>query len=339
LLVRGEKADGVSFYRNRRTLVLGGLGFIGTHVTEHLIGLGADVTVATRSLDHHRDRPAALASRGVKCVEADLGDRDALDEAVKGQDVIFNLAGRSGAVRSMEDPWTDLEVNCRGNLALLEAVRHESPAAKLVFASSRLAYGHGASGPTLEEQVPDPLCVHAVHKLAVEQYLRVYGRLYGLRFAVARLTNPYGAGQPSGRTAYGVVNRMIHLALAGETLTIYGDGCQLRDYVYIDDAVVALLRLGETRESDGRLYNVGSGVGTPLVEMARSIVQLAGSGRLALVPWPTLAEQIETGDFVAGIARIRREVGWEPRVSLSDGLARTVTLCKSQLSTELKAES
>lgn len=322
----------MSSYRDRRALVLGGLGFIGTHVSERLSGLGADVTVATRSLDDHRDAAAKLTARGVKCVEAELGDRDAIRALVCRQDVIFNLAGHSGAVRSMEDPWTDLDVNCRGNLVVLEAVRQESPAAKLVFVSSRLAYGRCGSGPTVEEQPPDPLCVHAVHKLAVEQYLRLYGRLYGLRFAVARLTNPYGAGQPSGRIAYGVVNHLIHLALAGETLPIYGDGRQLRDYIYIDDAVDALLRLGETQESDSRLYNVGSGVGTPLVDMARLIIQLAGSGRLALVPWPRLAEQIETGDFVAGIGRIRREIGWEPRVSLTDGLERTVSHYKAQLS-------
>jgi nucleoside-diphosphate-sugar epimerase len=323
----------MSFYDGRRVLVLGGLGFIGTHVTGRLENLGAEVTVATRSLSAHRDAVGQFAGRGVKCVEADLGDADAIRDAVKRQDVIFNLAGQSGAVRSMEDPLTDLDVNCRGNLVLLEAVRQESPGAKVVFVSSRLAYGRGGHEPIVEEQLPDPLCVHAVHKLAVEQYLRLYGRLYGLRFAVARLTNPYGAGQPSGRTAYGVVNRLIHLALADATLPIYGDGRQLRDYIYIDDAVDALLRLGETAESDARLYNVGSGVGTPLVDMARLIIGLAGSGRIATVPWPKLAEQIETGDFVANIARIGREVGWQPRVSLDEGLERTVTICKAQLAT------
>ena len=232
----------------------------------------------------------------------------------------------------MEDPLTDLDVNCRGNLVLLETVRQESPGAKVVFVSSRLAYGRGGHEPIVEEQLADPLCVHAVHKLAVEQYLRLYGRLYGLRFAVARLTNPYGAGQPSGRTAYGVVNRLIHLALADATLPIYGDGRQLRDYIYIDDAVEALLRLARPLKAT-RLYNVGSGVGTPLVDMARLIIRLAGSGRVAMVPWPTLAEQIETGDFVANIGRIRREVGWQPRVSLDEGLDRTVTMCKAQLAT------
>src|SRR5439155_12096021 len=151
---------------------------------------------------------------------------------VTGQEVVFNLAGQSGAVRSMEDPATDVEVNCRGNLALLEALRAASPAATLVFVSSRLSYGKGGHTPVAEDQPADPLCIHAVHKLAVEQYLRIYGRIYGLKFSIARLTNPYGPGQPSGRTAYGVVNHMIHRALAGDAIAIYGDGSQQRDYVY-----------------------------------------------------------------------------------------------------------
>ena len=138
------------------------------------------------------------------------------------------------------------------------------------------------------------------------------------------MTNPYGAGQPSERTAYGIVNRLIHLALAGETLTIYGDGRQLRDYIYIDDAVAALLTAGASEATDGRVYNVGSGVGTPLVEMAHAIVRLTGRGRIALVPWPTLAEQIETGDFVADVSRMRADTGWTPRTPLVEGLRRTI---------------
>jgi nucleoside-diphosphate-sugar epimerase len=252
--------------------------------------------------------------------------------AVSGQDVIFNLAGQSGAVRSMEDPWTDLDVNCRGSLVLLEALRTENPAARLVFVSSRLAYGSGGGDPVDEARPPDPLCIHAVHKLAVEQYLRLYRRIYGLKVTTARLTNPYGPGQPTSRTAYGVVNRLIHLALAGGTLPIYGDGRQRRDYIYIDDAVEALLRVAEASEGDGRVYNVGSGVGTLLVDMARSIIEIAGGGRIEFVSWPTLAEQIETGDFVADISRIRRELGWTPRVPLDDGLQRTVAHYRAHVS-------
>jgi len=326
----------VSFYGDRRVLVIGGLGFIGTRLTNRLRVGGAQVTVMNRSPAGHAEAASALTAAGVRVVEGDLRDAEKVREAVGGQDVIFNLAGQSGAVRSMEDPWTDLDVNCRGSLVLLEALRTDNSAARLVFVSSRLVYGSGGGDPIDEERVPDPLCVHAVHKLAVEQYLRLYRRVYGLNVSTARLTNPYGPGQPADRTAYGVVNRMIHLALSGDTLSIYGDGRQRRDYIYIDDAVDALMRMAEAPESNGRLYNVGSGLGTPIVDMARSIIELAGGGRIGFVAWPKLAAQIETGDFVADIGRIQRELGWTPRVALADGLERTISHYKSQLSS-LKA--
>jgi UDP-glucose 4-epimerase len=324
----------VSFYRDRAVLVVGGFGFIGLNLTVELARLGARVTVVTPSLDRHRSAAADGARRGVRAIEGDLRDADAMRLAVANQDVVFNLAGRSGAVRSMEDPWTDLDVNCRGNLMLLEALRGESPLAKLVFVSSRLAYGRaitdaGAPVRVGEDQPVDPLCVHAVHKLAVEQYLRLYSTLYGLKFSVARLTNPYGPGQPRERTAYGVVNRLIHLALSGEPLPVYGDGRQLRDYVYIEDAVRALLKLGEVSACNGHMYNVGSGVGTSLVEMARTIVSIAGGGEVEFVPWPPMAEQIDTGDFVADVSKIHQDAGWEPQIGLAEGLQRTVAFYRA----------
>ena len=318
-------------YQNRRALVIGGLGYIGTGVVDRLRDLGGQVTVVTRSVAAHRDAASARSAAGVRVIEADLRDGVAIAAAVRGQQVVFNLAAQSGAVQSMEDPWTDLDVNCRGALVLLEALREHAPEARLVFVSSRLVYGGGGADAVGEEHVPDPLCIHAVHKAAVEQYLRVYGRAYGLAFAIARLTNPYGPGQPPGRTAYGVVNRLIHLALAGEVLRIYGDGGQRRDYIYIDDAVDALLRVGEAAAKEGPVFNVGSGVGTPLVDMARAIVAMAGSGRVELVDWPPLARTIETGDFVANIDRLQQQQGWRPRVSLADGLQRTIAYYRAHV--------
>jgi UDP-glucose 4-epimerase len=242
---------------------------------------------------------------------------------VAHQDVIFNVAGQSGALRSMEDPWTDLDVNCGGALSLLEAVRSVNAEVRLVFVGSRLEYGAVGSAPVDEEHATAPLCLHAIHKLTVEEYLKMYRRLFGIRSVVARVTNPYGPGQPRRRTAYGVVNRLIHLALGGEALPIYGDGRQLRDYIYIDDTVAALCALGAAADLQGA-YNVGTGVGTPLIEMAHAITRMAGGGRIELVEWPALARKIETGDFVADITRARRDLGWNPAVSLEEGLRRTV---------------
>ena len=316
--------------RNSRVLVVGGLGFIGANVAARLIEDGATVTIVTRNRERHAEAALRFERSGARVIEADLRNAADMAAAVRGQQVVMNLSGQSGAVSSMEDPWTDLDVNCRGNLVLLEALRDHNRDAKVVFAGSRLQYGHPERVPVNEDAPQHALCVHAIHKQTVEQYLALYHRLFGIRYAVARVTNPYGPGQPAGRTAYGIINRMIHLAIAGRTLTIYGDGTQLRDYVHVDDVVQALIALAESDASDGRAYNVGSGTGTRLVDLATAVIEIAGGGRVSHVPWPPLAEQVETGDFIADVSRIEREVGWRPAIALRDGLERTVAFYKAQ---------
>ena len=167
----------------------------------------------------------------------------------------------------------------------------------------------------------------------VEQYLTIYHQLHGIRATTLRITNPYGFGQPARRSAYGVINFLIDRALAGQSLPIYGDGLQLRDYVYIGDVVEALLLVGVDERSDGRVYNVGSGVGTSMIEMARLVVDIAGTGRVEHQPWPPLVQEIDTGDFVADVTRIEREVGWRPATTLADGLRRTVSVSLGQTAT------
>jgi UDP-glucose 4-epimerase len=182
-----------------------------------------------------------------------------------------------------------------------------------------------------EDDAGDPTCLHAIHKATAEQYLRLYGTLFGLRFTVARVTNPFGPGQPRGRTAYGVINRLIHLALNDQDLTIYGDGRQLRDYVHVEDVVDALLLLASAEASEGRVYNVGSGIGTRMIDVARLIVRVAAGGRIVHVDWPALAEQIETGDFVADVSRIHRELGWKPSIPLRQGIEQTIAAYRAQV--------
>jgi len=314
---------------NTPVLVVGGLGFIGVNLTNRLAKMGRSVTVLTPSIERHADQVRGFARDGVKTVEGDLRDRELMLKLVVDQKIVFNLSGQSGAVRSMEDPWTDLDVNCRGSLVLLEALRAVNPHAKVVVAGSRLEYGKPDAIPVAEDTPGEPLCLHAIHKRTVEQYVRLYGRLFGIRFAVARVTNPYGPGQPSGRTAYGVINRLIHLALAGERLTIYGDGLQLRDYVHVDDVVSALVMLAESPRADGRSFNVASGTGTRMIDLAATVVGIAGGGQIEHVAWPALAQQIETGDFVADISRIKKELGWSPAIGLREGLEQTVAFYRA----------
>jgi UDP-glucose 4-epimerase len=311
-------------FANRRACVIGGLGFIGVNLADRLLAEGAIVTVLTPLRERHGDQADAFERRGARIVEGDLRDRELVPVLVANQDVVFNLSGQSGAVRSMEDPWSDLDINLRGNLVLLESIRAVAPQAKVVFAGSRLQYGKPARLPVREDDQSDPLCVHAVHKQTVEAYLKLYGHLFGLRYTVARITNPYGPGQPKARTAYGVINRLIHLALAGDALTIYGDGDQQRDYIHVADVVEALRLMALSADANSRAYNVGSGVGTRLIDVANTIVSMVGGGRVEHVAWPALAQQIETGDFVADVSRAKRELGWAPARPLGAGLEDTI---------------
>ena len=320
-------------YSGRRALVIGGLGYIGSNLITSLFDAGADVTVVTPNRGRHHALWAAVKERGATMIEGDVRDVAAMRTAISGQDVVFNLSGQSGALQSVKEPILDLDVNCAGNLALLEALRQDAPDAKLVFAGSRLVYGVPRALPVTEEHTLVPLCPHGAHKAMVEQYLTIYRQLHGIRATTLRITNPYGFGQPARRSAYGVINFLIHRALAGQSLPIYGDGLQLRDYVYIGDVVAALLLVGVDERSDGRVYNVGSGVGTSMIEMARLVVGIAGTGRVEHQPWPPLVQEIDTGDFVADVTRIEREIGWRPATTLADGLRRTVSVSLGQTAT------
>ena len=318
----GQQGSGLA---GQQVLIIGGLGFIGINLTAKLVALGARASVLTPNRARHADAAGALERQGVTIIEGDLRDQPLVEQCIDGQELIFNLSGQSGAVRSMEDPWTDLDINLRGNLVLLEALRARNRRAKVIFAGSRLEYGHQDQLPVREDAGAEPLCLHAIHKQTVEQYLQLYARLFGIRYSIARITNPYGPGQPQGRTAYGIINRMIHLAIANGVLTIYGDGLQQRDYVHVDDVADALIAIATSDAADGRLYNVASGTGISLIDLARQITSIAGAGRIEHVEWPALAAQIETGDFIADVSRIHDELGWQPRISLRDGLERTVS--------------
>jgi nucleoside-diphosphate-sugar epimerase len=317
-------------YRGQRICVVGGFGFIGSSLTETLLDAGAEVTVVTPARERHPAPTARVEAAGGRVLDADVRQLAAMRDAVADQDVVFNVSGQSGALASVRQPAVDLDVNCAGNLALLEALRVGAPGAKLVFAGSRLVYGAPKALPVTEDQPIAPLCPHGVHKAAVEHYLSIYNRLYGIRTTALRITNPYGPGHPSGRSAYGVINHLIQRALAGQALPIYGDGSQLRDYVFLGDVVDAMLHVGVDRTSDGRVYNIGSGTGRTMLETARLIVEIAGSGHIEHHPWPPLVREIDTGDFVADITRIASDVGWRPTFALADGLRRAIAASLAQ---------
>lgn len=306
-------------YAKQCVLVTGGLGFMGFNLVRALQRTEARVRVLSRSWP---PLPGNVESTlgGVTFFHGDIRDPAVVEEAVSGSDVIFHLAGKSGPSASNASPLEDLDVNSRGLLTLLDACRHLSPEAKIVFPSSRLVYGANPHQPTSETASTAPLSVYGIHKWAAEQYLLLYQRLYGLRVSILRITNPYGPFQRPEQNRYGVVNWFIHQAMHDQPLTVYGDGAQLRDYIHVDDVVEAFLMAGTSPKAEGRIFNVGSGHGVSFLEMAELVVRTARRGSVQHVPWPPDAAIVETGDFIADTSLIAESLGWQARIPFKAGV-------------------
>lgn len=310
-------------YRGHQVLITGGLGFMGLNLAEALVLAGARVRLMGLAWPE-RSRGLAPLMEQTDFIKADMRDDERVRQAVEGCEMIFNLAGRSGAAASNWSPLDDLDVNCRGHLTLLEACRQTNPDVKIIFPSSRLVYASGIDLPARESSPTEPLSIYGIHKLAVEKYHRLYGQLYGLRTVILRITNPYGPFQRPEQRQYGIINWFIHLALMGKTLPVYGDGLQLRDYVHIDDVVRAFLQSGVDNRADGQVFNVGSGRGIRFVDMVGAIVRAVGRGTAEHVPWPATEQRIESGDFWADTSHLQELLGWRPTISFEDGISRVI---------------
>jgi nucleoside-diphosphate-sugar epimerase len=311
-------------FHGKKVLVTGGFGFIGSNLCVRLLDLGADLTVMDRVAPAGQFHQIPASRSAMRILVADIRNLDAVQKAVAGQDVIFNLAGASGAAHSNKTPLKDIDVNCRGHLTLLEACRAVNSRVSMVFPSSRLVYGRPQQLPVNEEHPVAPESIYAVHKLAVENYLFLYARSFGLKATVLRISNPYGPFQSREFRSYGIANRFIQAAVAGEAITLFGNGKQQRDYLYIDDLVDVLLRCAWSNNSNCKIYNIGSGEGTRLSEMAKMAVAAVGKGKIERVPWPPDDQAIETGDYVSDIRRATTELGWRPAIGIREGIERTV---------------
>jgi len=318
-------SDHNDFYSGKSVLVTGGLGFIGLNISQRLLELGANVTVLDNFMPTEISKQLSELLAHIKVAIADIRDEEKVERVVRDQEVIFNLAGKSGAADSNKTPLNDLDINCRGQLTLLEACRSFNPGVAIVFPSSRLVYGKPRYLPVDEKHALAPESIYAAHKLAVENYHLIYGRLYGIKATVPRISNPFGPFQAGEGRAYGIANSFIQAAVSGRPITLFGDGSQRRDYLYIDDLVEALLRAAYVPESRGRVYNIGDGQGTSLLELAEMAVLEAGRGEIVRVPWPEEYLAIETGDYLSDISLARQELGWSPGTDIREGIARTVS--------------
>jgi UDP-glucose 4-epimerase len=324
----------------RRCVVTGGLGFIGSNLALALAEGGADVTVIDSQVARHGADPHNLIPDGgyeapddrVAVVLADVGDTDRADvrDATVSADLVFNLAGQVSHVDSMDDPLFDLEVNTTSQFRYLELLRAENPGATVVYTSTRQIFGKPRYLPVDEDHPVAPVDVNGITKYATEQLHLLYHDVYGLQATAVRLTNVFGPRQRLRDDLQGFLPIFVRRALADDAITVFGDGEQQRDCLYVDDVVECLLLAATASDASGQIYNVGNDERLSLGAIADTIVGAAGTGRVEYVPWPPDRDAIDIGSYFGDSSKAKRMLGWEPRTSFADGIARTLAFYRAR---------
>jgi UDP-glucose 4-epimerase len=321
-----------SHYRGLKVLVAGGLGFLGSNLARRLVDLGSEVLVVDAMRPNSGANRANLADveDRLKIRIVDLRNCQEITDLLPGHHAIFNLAGQVSHIDSMTDPVSDLEANVRAPIVLLEACRRSVPDARIVFASTRQIYGRPSRFPVDESHPLQPVDVNGVNKIAAEFYHTLYHQVYGLQTISLRLTNTFGPRmrvKDARQTFLGIWFRRVVENIPFE---VWG-GQQKRDLTYVDDAVDAFLAAGALQNPTERTFNLGGSPPISLTELAESLVSIAGQGRFEIKQFPPELLRIDIGDYFADDRLFRRLTGWEPRVTLHEGLARTVAFYKDRL--------
>ncbi len=321
-------------------MITGGLGFVGSNLARQLVALGAEVLLVDSLIPDYGGNLFnidGIADR-VRVNVADIRQQSTMNYLVQDRDVIFNLAGQVSHIDSMRDPYTDLEINCRSQLTVLEACRSFNPSVKVVFASTRQVYGRPDRLPVDETQLVRPTDVNGINKVAGEYYHLVYNNVFGVRACSLRLTNVYGPRQLLKHDRQGFIAWFIRLAIEGRTIQIYGDGSQQRDFVFVDDAADAFLRAGATDACNGEVYNVGGDGPVAHRELAALLIAIAGTGSVRYIEWPSEKKAIDIGSFYSDSTKFASATGWRPTVPLEEGLRRTISFYREHLAHYVPAE-
>ena len=313
-------------WSGRQVLITGGLGFIGSNLAIRLANLGARVTLVDAMIPEYggnlfniepvRDRVAINFG--------DVCDRLAMNWLVKGQDYVFHLAGQVSHVMSMIDPFADIQFNIKGTAVVMEAVRHHNPTAKVIFTGTRGQYGPASQLPVSEAAPTNPRAIYEVSNLTAEKIIQVYHQTHGIPAVMLRLTNIYGPRAQMRHSQYGVVNWFVRQALDGEPIRVFGTGKILRDFVYVDDCVDAILAAATCDDAVGEIFNVGWDRPMTFLELAQTLERLCNGCTWHFAPFSPERAAQEPGDYYSDITKIRTVVGWEPSTSLEEGLRMTL---------------
>ncbi len=319
-------------FKDTNVAITGGLGFIGSNLARELVTLGANVTLVDSLIPEyggHLFNISGIEDR-VKVNISDVRDPHSMKYLIQGKDYLFNLAGQTSHMDSMADPMTDLEINCRSQLSILEACRLNNPAIKVVFASTRQIYGKPDYLPVDEKHLLRPVDVNGINKMAGERYHILYNNVYGIRSCSLRLTNTIGPRMRVKDARQTFVGIWVRLLLEGKPFEVWG-GEQRRDFTFIDDCVEALLLAAERDEANGMIFNLGGGEIISLEDLARMLVEVNGSGEYTVRSFPEDRKKIDIGDYYSDFNHIRETLGWTPRVPLREALEDTLGYYREHL--------
>lgn len=317
------------FFKGKNILITGGAGFIGSNLAHALVALGARVSIVDAMLPLYGGNEFNLEGirDQVTFTQGDIRDQDLMNELVQGKDIIYNFAAQVSYVDSKDQPFLDLDINGKGHLTVLEAVRAHAPQALVLFSSSRMVYGKITTIPVAETHPTDPLSLYGIHKLLGEKYYRYYSDTFGVKTISVRIPNPYGPRQQMKHSKYSIVGWFVRQAMENKNITIFGDGTQERDYLFIDDIVDAFLHL-TAKGVAGEVYNIGTHERIQFVQMVDAVLSTVGSGTKEHVPWPKDYEKNETGNYIADTTKIEGVTSWKPTVMLKDGIVAMVEYYK-----------
>ena len=323
-------------FANKNVLITGGLGFIGSNLAQRLLSRGARVTLVDSLIPEYGGNLF-----NIKDVEdrlrvniSDVRDAHSMRYLVKNQDYLFNLAGQTSHMDSMTEPFTDLDINSRAQLSILETCRRHNPDLKIVFASTRQIYGRPHYLPVDEKHPLQPVDINGINKLSGEWYHLIYYRVHGIRTAVLRLTNTYGPRMRIKDSRQTFLGTWIRLLLQKLPFEVWG-GEQLRDFTYVDDCVDALLLTALDERANGEVFNLGGNEVVTLKHLAKLLTALTDSGSFETHPFPEDRKKIDIGDYYSDYGKIRTVLGWQSRVDLQEGLKRTLDYYRTNLSSYL----
>jgi UDP-glucose 4-epimerase len=319
-------------FQGRKVLITGGLGFIGSTLARRLLDLGADVCLIDSLIPEYGGNVFNIAGieDRVRVNVSDVRDEHSMCYLVRDRDYLFNLAGQTSHLDSMRDPYSDLDINCRAQLSILEACRHYNRGIKIVFASTRQIYGRPEYLPVDERHPVRPVDVNGINKMAGEWYHILYSEVHDVWASALRLTNTYGPRMRIKDARQTFLGIWIRSLVEGKPFDVW-EGAQLRDFTYVDDVVEAFLRIALSQEAHGQVFNLGGLEVVTLKALAEALVEANGGGTYRLQPFPADRKRIDIGSYHADARRIEDIVGWRPRMLLRDGLATTLAFYRRHL--------